>query len=389
MTLRPLTDGEAPEAAARAAVAMGASHDEEAVESWRSRVRMGAAWGLERDGRIVGHCVLTPTDHWLGGRPVPSLDIASVAVAPEHRAQGVAREMMVEAAARGAADGLGMSLLFPATTAMYRKLGWELAGAYQRYRVPTRAVPADGPLMRAADRDGDWRAIRDCQQRAVRCLQGPAVRSDQRWAHLAEAPHRYALDDERGDGIEAFALVRQRHVEGDWQHVVVLADWAATTERGLRAVVSLVGRWSTFGSAAEFIDTVPSQWSGVVPEQDIEHAGGMQWMARALDLPAAIAARGFPRGVSVALTLRVEGEPDPGPGTRGPWRLEVADGRARLEPAESAEVVLRPRATGPLLTGFRTARELRLLGLLDGPDEALESLDAAFVGPPPVVVDFF
>lgn len=385
MSLRPLTAEEAPDAAHRSAVAMGGSADEPAVERWRGLIDQGLVWGLERDGQVMGHCRLLPTERWFGGRRVPCLDISAVAVPPEHRAQGVAREMMVGAVERGVADGYGLSLLFPATTAMYRKLGWELAGFWQRHQVDPRLVPAQGPSMRAADSETDWAAIRACQERFASELNGAALRDDARWTRLAESPYRYVLDDGGAPGrVEAYALIRQREIPGDWQHVVAVDDWAATSERGLRAVIAMIGRWSTFGSVAEFVDTVPGRWPAVIAEQDVESHGSLHWMARGLDVPTAIAARGFPTGLALAVTLRIDGG-----GPEGPWRLEVADGRGQLAPAGGADVRLDGRAVGPLFTGYRSARDLRLLGLLQGPDEALEMLDAAFAGSPPMVLDFF
>ncbi len=60
-----------------------------------------------------------------------------------------------------------------------------------------------------------------------------------------------------------------------------------------------------------------------------------------------------------------------------------------MQPCTSADVVLHVRAAGPLFTGFRTAQELAMAGLLDGPPAALETLTAMFAGTPPVAVDFF
>lgn len=383
MMLRPLTADEAPAAARTAAVSMGGRADDDVVEQWRSNVADGVAWGLEEGGRLVGQCKLLPTDHWFGGRRVPCLDIAGVSVPPEHRGRGVARAMMEAAAAHGRAEGYGLSILFPATTGLYRKLGWELAGTRSRFRVPTRMVPPSGPALRAADRDTDWAAIRDCHRRAVSGMAGPAERRPERWALLAEVPLRYVLDTEGQPGtVEAYALVRQHDLTDDWQHGLRIEDWQSTTARGFAAVAALVGRWSTFARRAQFVDTFPSRW--LLPEQDLDVAH-LHWMARGLDIPAAIAARGFPEGLALAVTLRVVG----GGGASGPWRLEVADGKGQLVAAGGADVRMDGRAFGPLFTGFRSARELAALGLLSGPEQALGLLDAAFAGPPPVLFDFF
>lgn len=400
VAFRPLRPDEAADAARRAAVSFGGSLDEEAVEQWRSRIAEGEVWGLADDAdRVLAHGRFTLVDHWLGGRRVPAQHVASLAVPPEHRAKGVAAALMRAAVDEGARQGAGLSLLFPATVALYRRLGYEHAGTFTRYRLDARKAPSTGPTLRRAEGEEDWQAIRRCGDLAASLQHGPAVRPDPVWQKLRTAAYHYVLDGADAgaaeSGLDAYVLFDHRHEPGDWQYTLDVADWAATTARGLAAVVGLVGRHGTIGKAATFRGPVPDQWSMLVAEQDVAAGGGFWWMARGLDLAVAIAARGFPPGLTGAATLTVE---DPLlPEARGPWRLEVADGRGVLEPTGcsgggplgSAAVHLDARAVGPLVTGFRPPRQLALAGLADGPAEALDWLAGAFAGPVPVLLDFF
>ena len=385
---RPLRPDESTDTARRAGASFGVPVDDEAVETWRRRSGDGNVWGLEEDGVVIAHGRLLPEQHWFGGRLVDTLNVAGVAVAPEHRRRGAARRLMEAAVRRGTADGAGLSILFPATTRLYRSLGWELAGALARYRIDARAVNLTGPVMRPANHSTDWLAIRDCHRAAASHRNGPAVRSPARWAQLSDTAYHYVLDSEAAPGsIDAYALVDHRREPGDWQYTLRIVDWAAVTPRGLRAVLCLVANHGTIGKDAVFIDGIPDTWSALVAEQDVERVGGMYWMARGLDLRAAVAQRGFPSPVTVAVTLRVT---DPLLDEDGaPWRLEVSDGRGNLSPAGGADVVLDVRAVGPLYTGFRTPDELATAGLLRGPAEALELLAACFAGPVPMLYDFF
>lgn len=388
MTLRPLQVSDLPSVLPQAATSFGRPIDDSLEASYRGRLEAGEVWGLEEDGTVLGHCRLLEGAHWLGAREVASLDIASVAVPPEHRGRGVASRMMRAAVQRGVAAGRGMSLLYPSTTRLYRQLGWELAGSLTRYRVRARALPRTGPTLRRSDTDADWEAIRACHARYATALPGVAVRSQQRWSELAALPHRYVLDDPAGTGaLEGYALVEHRPIPDSWQHVLRVADWAATTPRGLAGVVGFAGSHGTFARDVELVDSSPPRWSALIAEQNLQAAGGLYWMARGLDLPAAIADRGFPECLELSTTLEVDDELAPG----GPWRLDVADGRGALEPAPAGgrHVRLAASAVGPLLTGFRTASELAALGSAQASGEALGLLDAAFAGPPPVMLDFF
>lgn len=374
--------------ASRAAESFGHEADEEAVGRWARRVERGEMWAVaDESGTVLAQGRLTLVDHWFGGRLVPTQHVSSLAVPPQHRGAGAGRAFMQAAIERGAEEGAGLSLLFPATTRMYRSLGYEHAGAFTRYRLEAKAAPAIGPTLRRAT-DADWPAIRRCGDRAAADLSGPPARTEQAWEKLRTAAYHYVLDDPDQDGeVTAYALVSHRREEGSWRYTLVLDDWAAQTGPGHQALVGFVGRHGTFGEAATFRDTVPDRWSPFVPELDVTHVGGIYWMARGLDLGAAVAARGYSPATSGRTTLTVD---DPLlPRWHGPWRLEVAGGRGRLEAAETAEVRLDRRAVGPLFTGFRSAEELARLGLVAGPPAALASLSSFFAGPVPVLFDFF
>jgi predicted acetyltransferase len=385
MPLRRLTPADADSVARRAELSFGPDRDD-AVERYTRRLSDGAIWGwsAERDGPVLAHVTLTVVDHWFGGRRVPCQHVAGVAVPPEHRGRGAARGLMEAALRIGVEQGAGLSLLFPATTRMYRSLGYEHAGRLVRYRVETRAVPPVGEPMRPATPD-DWDGIVACAERANALHNGPAVRPADRWDQLAKAAFRYVLDGP--DGLESYLLVDHQRDPGDWQYRLVVRDWAAATARGLAAVVGFVGRHGTIGTEAAFTGPATELWSQHIPEQDVEETGGLWWMARGLDLPAAVDARGFPPGLETEVTFAVH---DPLlEAARGPWRLAVGDGKGSLAPADDAELHLDVGAFGPLFTGFRSPSELRLAGLLDGPVDAAARLGTAFAGSPPYLLDFF
>lgn len=385
---RPLTSDEAAATTSRAAESFGHEADEEAVARWARRIERGEMWALaDEAGTVLAQGRLTLVDHWFGGRLVPTQHVSSLAVPPPHRGSGAGRAFMHASLAHGADQHAGLSLLFPATTRMYRSLGYEHAGAFTRYRLDARSAPAVGPPLRTAT-DADWPAIRRCGDRAAASLSGPPARPDGSWETLRAAAYHYVLDDRaQADEVVAYALVDHTRDEGSWRYTLSLADWAAESSRGFEALVGFVGRHGTFGKEVAFRDAIPDRWSPYVPELDVRRTGEIFWMARGLDLRAAVTARGFPPTVAGAATIAVD---DPLlPGWRGPWRLEVAEGRGRLEVAEAGEVTLDSRGVGPLFTGFRSAEELARLGLAAGPPAALARLSSFFAGPVPVLFDFF
>ena len=116
------------------------------------------------------------------------------------------------------------------------------------------------------------------------------------------------------------------------------------------------------------------------------------WMARIINLPDAVAARGFSPFITATADVVVE-DPDV-PANSGHWRLAASGGRATAEllgpvgasPAaygDSGEpATLGPRGLAALWCG-RTMSQLRQAGLTSGGSaEADAALDAVFAGTP-------
>ena len=385
LTFRAVRDHEVALAAEQNITAFGGDlGDLGAVEQrFAAHREHGELWGVEADGLLVGHCRLLRVEHFFGGRAVACMDVAGVAVPQQHRRKGVASALMEAAVAWGTHEGLGLSLLFPGATALYRKLGWEHAGTFPRYRLDTPLANASGEPMRTAGAD-DWPAIQACHDAFVPTLNGSSRRTSWRWATLHAAERRYVLDGARG--VDAYVLVYRGADPTEGLRAAPSVDWAAANPRGLRAVVALLAS-GVLGPSATLHAPTASFWSPWADSWAVAEAGGLFWMARGLHLPNAVASRGFPRGIEGAVTIAVDDRVVIE--SQGPWRLEVAGGQGSLSPAADADVIVDARAIGPLFTGFRTATELVAAGLLDGSLPAVELLDAMFAGSAPVALDFF
>ena len=77
---------------------------------------------------------------WWHGQPVPMAGVASVTVAPEERGRGTGRVLMRALLALIGERGFQISTLYPATLALYRSLGWEIAGGLTQVRIPARSL---------------------------------------------------------------------------------------------------------------------------------------------------------------------------------------------------------------------------------------------------------
>jgi predicted acetyltransferase len=343
--------------------------------------------------RMVGAALFHDLRQWWLGRAVPMAGVCGVTIAPEYRGRGVGRGLMTELTELMAARGYPLSVLYPATMRIYRRLGWELAGARYEAKLPARSLldlpRANGPVEVRRPVPADAAGVNEvlggtyAMQRAC----GPFTWDEQTMRRLLTVPGKYA-DSHRYAFLapDGFAGYRWRGNDEIFVDRVVAAS-ADTT----------LALWSIIASHSTVADTVVAQVAPDDPlwwllrEQDAQVSEREPWMLRLLDAPAAIAARGFP-AVSIDVPLHITDEQLPH--NRGPWNLTVrpsGEGRlVRTDAGASAQPPLGLGARGlAALYAGTPVSTLRRAGLaVGGTPEADDALDGAF-GATPYMLDGF
>ncbi|GAA2444998.1 GNAT family N-acetyltransferase [Actinomadura vinacea] len=336
-------------------------------------LRGGRQFAGYEDGRPVATARIHDLPQWWHGRPVSMGGVGGVVVAPEARGRGVGRRLMTEVLERCTAFGHALSVLYPATTPLYRSLGWEHAGSLHRAGLPAEAlreVRADASVgvRRAGPDDAAEVAevIRRVHRDAGHC--GPIDWGEKAWRiYLADRDVYHYLAE---DGFLAYHW-------GEGNRSLEVELLVAASEATLRALWALVGTGSSI---------VPTVYANVAPhdpvfwltrERTSEEVQRTRWMLRVLDAPAAVEARGFPPGVSAEAALEID---DPQlPANTGSWRLVVKDGTGRLERGDAAgrpAVRVGARGLAALYGGVPTST-LRATGLLEGDAPVLDAVFAA------------
>ena len=356
-------------------------------------IAAGRTLGAFEGDRPAGGAIFHDMRQWWCGRAVPMAGVASVKVAPEDRGRGVARRLMTALLDEVAARGHPLSALYPATMPLYRSLGWELAGVRDTAVISTRSlrdlmppdpmVLAAGPdvaagsarLRRAAPADAEAAVsvIGRVHQAARGC--GPIT-----WDVASVAARLADPDLYTYLGDDGFLIYRWHH-GNDALFVEGAEAISAPAQRAL---------WAHVGSHASIADQVFARvgpadvfwWLTRERDGDVHHRS--MWMLRVVDAPAAIAARGFPAAVSLAVPLAIRD--DARPANSGRWTLTVTNGRGVLDLLTS----LGARADPPLTLGARglaalyagtPVSTLRQAGLAAGGSPADDvALDTAFAG---------
>ncbi|MFG1948994.1 enhanced intracellular survival protein Eis [Nonomuraea sp. NPDC048826] len=346
----------------------------------------GRYLGAFDGGRLAAATRLRPFTQWWHGKPQPMSGIAGVTVSPEDRGRGVGRLIMRATIERAAELGDAVSALYPATTPIYRSLGYEHAGAQHLMSLPAEALRTirqtkDVKLRRMGPDDAaEVIALLHRVHGAARAS-GPISYGEDIW--------RLWLEDED----DFLYLADDGFVIYRWDGPDIEVDTlVAGSVETARALWSLVGTSSSIAKRVKAVVTPDDPVLWLLRERSKETADQVRWMFRVIDLDAAVTRRGYSAAVRGAAVVRVE---DPlRAGNAGVWRLEFDGGSGaatRLDTGsqqgEADAPALSANGFSALYAGVPTAT-LRRGGLMTGDERHDEVLDAAFHARP-YMLDYF
>ena len=344
------------------------------------------------DGQAAGivACLLADrSGQWWGGRAVPMGGVAVVATAPEHRGTGRAAGMLTAMLREYHADGVALSTLYPATEKPYQKVGYEAAGLHLEWKADVHRVgPAEGALPVTAvptDDDAPFRAVRA----RGRVHNGGLDRNRGAWRRILRPRGATTFGYLFGDPAAPTGYSVLRHTDGEGaRYDLDVQDHLALDAATARRIWAFYADHRSIVGKVAFVGAPHDPMVAVLPDQVAKMDDHIAWMARIVHLPLAMERRGWPRGITSSLHLRVE---DPLlPENAGGWRLDVAGGEGRVE-REEAEGALRVHVRGlaSLYTGYRDPWALRAAGLLEGEESVMELAASLFAGPMPYMTDYF
>ncbi|MFC5824463.1 GNAT family N-acetyltransferase [Nonomuraea insulae] len=337
----------------------------------------GRYLGVFDGTRLAAAARLRAFTQWWHGRPQPMAGVAGVTVSPEDRGRGVGSAIMRAVIDRAAELGDAVSALYPATTAIYRGVGYEHAGAQHNVRIPAeslRRIRPSGQVKLRRMGPGDGAGLVSVLRRVHEAARasGPISYDERTWdLWLAdEDDFLYLADD-------GYVIYRWR---GDDMEVDNLV---AASPETLRALWAMVGSASTIARhvVASVAPDDPVLW--LLHERTKEQVKQVRWMFRVVDVAAAVERRGYPAHVSCDAVVTVD-DPIRGGGT---YRLDISGGSGAATSVGERGVTLSVNGFSALYAGI-PPHTLRLCGLMSGDDRYDEVLGAAFAAKP-YMLDYF
>jgi predicted acetyltransferase len=391
LVVRPLRDDEIPAAWELGRVAFGGPPDPpplavQPVPGWQ---RLGA---FDARGRLIGKCTDLRHEQWWGGRRVPTADVGGVAVTPEARGTGVARVLLTTLLERARERGAAVSALYPTVSAVYRSLGWEVAGALREVDLDTAALPRDLPpgVRVLPGEAGDLAALRDLYTDLARAHDGLLTRTGgsfdlPRTGSWPDGADGLTLVEQ--DGRTTGALLYERGRGYGPEGRLTAHDLLAVTREAARALAAVLGGWMPVVSTARVTLLEGSAPAAVLPVERARPARTDAWMHRPVDVVRAVESRGWPAHARGTVAFRLRD--DAAPWNAGDWRLTVEDGDGRLERSASApDLELDVRGFALLYCAATTGRAAAQAGLAGGSADPA-ALDLLAAGPRAALLDYF
>jgi predicted acetyltransferase len=335
-------------------------------------------------GEIGAALRIIPMGQFFGGRSVSMAGIAGVAVGPECRGRGLAREMMRSVVREMHDAGTAISTLFASTQPLYRQVGYEQAGALCRVTIPMSQLATISNL----ERGGDWRrilpeqlaTIAPCYTSMATGIDGMLDRGDYIWDRVWKWRDRhrevYAAFDAQGR-VEAVIAVGQSQ-KPDRRMQLELSELSFASVSALRRAAAFIHDFASMADDVTIACGTHHPLLSLLAQQRFEFKLYEYWMTRVLRVNDALAARGYAPAIDAELHLDIAD--DLIPENRGRRVLRVKNGVGEVSPGGRGDLRLDVRALAPLFSGLLSATQLRGLGELSGDDEAVARATGVFSG---------
>ena len=360
------------------------------AQTW---MRLGGLENLRilREGSSISATLMRiQMGQFYGGRSVPMVGIAAVAVAPEARGRGIARRIMQEAVREIHAEGWPISVLYPSTQALYRQIGYEQAGHRFLTRIPLASIDVrerGGQVV--ALEESHQSIVRECYTAFAATQDGWLDRSPFGWIGIRERRgERYpGFGVMTGDRVDGYVFFTQRVKPESNRYDLVASDLAFRTPEAGRRLLGFLADFATTGEDVVLTGGPQHPLVWLLGQQRYSVTFKNYWMLRVTDVRSALEARAYPTGLRGEVSLEIAD--DLIDTNSGRFVLSLEGGRGQLREGGAGDVRVHVRALASLWSGFWTPAQLRIAGSVAGSDASLATLGAAFAGGTPAMNDMF
>jgi predicted acetyltransferase len=346
----------------------------------------------EYEGEMIGTATVFPAQMWLSGVPVSVGAVAGVTVLPKYRRRGVAAKMMEFLIMRMVAEGRAMSVLFPFSHKYYRKFGYGTISDIHAYRFNPHnlIVFVEGHKVRPFEPD-DLPTMRVLYKGQSTWHNGWFTRSNDWWDKIIDSWPNIMVFDNEGmvEGYYAYEIKSNQAGE----RVMDIKEFFAADDAAYRGLIGYLAAQNE-SDVIEYLAPPDTPLRHALRQPQADGAENRGWifndlchvtpalMGRIINLPAALTARFYNRGMSGERTLKVN---DPLiPTNEEPLVFRLVDGRAETRPLDGEKIQIETdiATMSQFLCGYLTAIDARRLGRLQADEDTCSWLDKAIQDTP-------
>jgi predicted acetyltransferase len=352
------------------------------------------------DQALAGGLLEIPMGQFFGGRSVSTMGVAGVGIANEVRGRGVGAKMMVAMLRDARSQGFALSSLYPATLDLYRRAGYERAGAHyagsfdpRNFEVPRVPDVSITEIKNASEKGvpPDLRAL--YRSNAARAT-GYLDRGEYIWSRVTNPRGLVTKTFSASHNGKLEGYVALAHVMGGDESKVTVTDLVATTKRSAAAILRLLIEYRSLATAVKWKGHPSDLFTNLLPERHYQFVVTDAFMIRVVDVDLALTMRGYPRFAQGTVTFDVDDASMPE--NSGSYGVTVEDGKAIVTRAKSTtnnkggmRVSINERGLASLYSGHSSPHVLAAAGLLEADEDTLGTLGGWFSGPYPSTPDFF
>ncbi len=357
-------------------------------EAWLKRMEVENARIIRQEKELVGGLVVIPMAQWWNGASVSMTGIAGVGVAPEARGSGAALSLMQQAVKEVYESDVAISVLYPATQRLYRKVGYEQGGSFCSWEIPASSIQMkEQPLsVKSVPLDSD--IFYELYSKQAKSINGYLNRNQTIWNRIIKPGEKETFYGYIFGSIakpEGYIIISQYSQDSD--NILSVVDWVILTSAAAKTF------WSFLSNHRSQIDKI--RWRGsiidnltlILPEQTAKNRLIQRWFLRIINVQKALSTRGYLLGIETELHLQITD--DLIAENNSKFILSIANGRGNVVKGGKGELKLDIRGLAPLYTGLFSPQQLQLAGKLDATDKVLSTATQIFAGTSPWMMDFF
>lgn len=393
--IRPITADEIPAFRKVIGRAFGgdAKDDEATLQRFRDQVELDRTYTAFDDGAVVGTGAAFSFDMALPGGVMTAMGgLTMVAVVPTHRRRGLLNLLMDAHFDDCIARGELIAGLWASESSIYGRYGFgDACPVVQvKYDSSKVGVPAAPDETRIVSKDDAEKAMKAVYSQVVTSRPGQLARSDGWWEHRhlrdpeewrnGATERRYVVAYRAGEPV-GYTTYRQKSKwdDGMPQGTITVGEVMGVDSDARLSLWSLVSSVDLFPNVEAW--DVPVDWefpNQVANPRAIKRVVGDGQYIRVLDLPGALAARGYQAADTLVIAVD-----DPQGLADGTFRLEASlDGAEVIETDAEPDVALSVTTLGRLYLGAPGAGSMSRAGRISGSEDAVRRFGRLMLSDP-------